>query len=138
MSKSGAHDELQPDGTHGEHGDGGQPGTSARLSNPCRCLNPALACKKGNTYHNAEERLSQGCVSRRDRRRQVEQYGEAAKHALSDHRTQSTPPKNAHPAALIYFLRPDSNPDGEKADKLSQHSMPVLKLNSTQQWRNTI
>ena len=138
MAEGRAHDELHPDGSDSQHGKRGEAGANIRTNDCGRRLHPALTGEEGNANHDAEESLGEGGVGGGDRRRQVEKDGKSSEYALRNHRAQSAPAKDAHPAALIHLLGPDGDADGEQADELSQHAMTVFELYTSDQRRNPV
>lgn len=101
-------------------------------------FHPFLSGENSHNDRNAEERLSQSGVSRRDRGRKEEKYCESAEDALGDHCAEGAPAQNPHPAPFIRTPGPDGQDDGQEASDLRDHAVRVLEFDSADELGNLV
>jgi len=101
-------------------------------------LNPGARGEERHRNHDAEECLSERCVSCGDRGWQLEVNRESAENALGNDCAERGPSHQLYPRATFDALCPNGDDDGEESDELRDHSVAVFEENSALERWNAI
>jgi hypothetical protein len=113
---------LDVDQDGGDGGHGAQRGVVDRIA----AAEPSLRGEEGQRDGEAEEDFGEPGVGGRDGGRKKEEDGEAAEHALEDHRAERRQSEAPDPSAAVRPPQPGGEDDGEKAHRRRNQAVAMF------------